>query len=41
MSLTPIQKSSIGPYYLPGQAQTPQLTIQCFSQYGPNPLFKK
>lgn len=38
---TPIQKSSIGPHYLPNQAQTPQLAIQRPSQYGPNPLFKK
>lgn len=37
----PIQKSSIGPYYLPNQAQTPQPAIQCPSQYGPKPLFKK
>lgn len=38
---TPIQKSSIGPYYLPNRAQTPQPAIQCLSQSGPNLLSKK
>lgn len=36
-----IQKPSIGPCYLPNQAQTPQSAIQYPSQYGPNSSFKK